>query len=462
MSIEIRPAAVRSQLDERSRRLDAIASAVQSAYDRVDRFCGTGGTLKGAGYEAARVHMGQYKSYCVKVATCVEMAREADSKVKGALGRFGGMSTVSEREWLEKKASAQRQASHYRSEASRLAAQPLSPESAFGAMCARFSASRWDRQAEYASKRLSGIYSYCAETNGLYGGDLGKLTDAVRAGASAFASCRFDASANRWAPIDYSWTDDEVEAIASRNMGKLLLKGYGDVDRALIVDPIAAPVAKWWEDASTAAANWWGENGTAVKNVGKVVFGVVGVVGSIALIASGVGAPAGIAAMVGIAGGFMDTASGIAGLAQGKEVDWEKEAGRGVASAIGGDPQKAELAIEAVTTVASIYNISKLPSSAGKLIDSAKGLEGLGKTAKATDSLKGAFRVTESASGFAKSAPLFEGKAAVTVGLVRDACDFGDSVGGAVDIVEKGLDALSESKRSGYAGNAFAAAGNGD
>lgn len=454
MTIEIRPAAVRAQLAQKAALLDAIGNAASDAYGKVGWFCGTGGVLTGEGYEAARVHMGQYKDFCLKVHECVEMTREADLKVAGALGRFGTASVVSESEWLEKKRFAEQQAAHCRSEASRLEAQPPSPGSSLAAMPARLSASIWDTQAEYAARMLSDIYSYCAETDGLYEGDLGKLTDAVRAGASAFASCSFDASTGRWGEIDYSWTSDEIEAIAARNMDKLLFKGYGEVDRALILDPVADSVGKWWE-----------ENGTTVKNVGKVVFGIAGVVGSVALIASGVGAPAGVAAMLGIVGGSMDAATGLAGLAEGKEVDWEKEVGRGVASAFGGDPEKAEFAIEAVTTIVSVYSISKLPSSAGKLIDAAKGINGLGKVAKATDSFKGGFEAVDATADVIKSAPPLGGKFEAVNAFVRDACDFGDSVEGAVDIAEKGLDALSEqrkARRSGYAGNELAAVGNGD
>ena len=454
MTIEIRPAAVRAQLAQKAALLSAIGNAASDAYGKVGWFCGTGGVLAGEGYEAARVHMGQYKNFCLKVHECVEMTREADLKVAGALGRFGAASVVSESEWLEKKRFAEQQAARCRSEASRLEAQPAFPGSSLAAMSARLSASIWDTQAEYAARMLSDIYSYCAETDGLYGGDLGKLADAVRAGASAFASCGFDASTGKWGEIDYSWTSDEIEAIAARNLDKLLFKGYGEVDRALILDPVADSVGKWWEG-----------NGTTVKNVGKVVFGIAGVVGSVALMASGVGAPAGIAAMLGIVGGSMDVGSGLAGLAEGKEVDWGKEVGRGVASALGGDPEKVEFAIEAVTTVSSVCSISKLPSSAGKLIDSAKGLDGLGKVAKATDSLKEGFEAADATADVIRSAPLFEGKAAAVNLLVKDACDFVDDVGGAVDIAEKGLDALSEyrkARRSGYAGNEFAAVGNGD
>ena len=46
--------------------------------------------------------------------------------------------------------------------------------------------------------------------------------------------------------------------------------------------------------------------------------------------------------------------------------------------------------------------------------------------------------------------------------FVRDACDFGDSVEGAADIAEKGLDTLSEhrkARRSGYAENELVFAG---
>ena len=453
MTIEIRPAAVRDQIAQKSALLDEISGAVNGAHGKVDWFCGSGGVLAGEGYEAARIHMGQYKNFCLKVAECVEMTREADSRVLSALGRFGGMSVVSEREWLEKRNSAQRQASRCRSEANRLAAQPFSPDAAFGAMCARFSAVMWQNQAEFASRKLSDIYSYCAETNGLYEGDFGKLTDAVRAGASAFTSCRFDSATGKWASIDYSWTNDEIEGIAAGNLNRLLFKGYGEAWQVLYIDP-----ALDW------AAGVWEENEDWIASVGQVVIGVASIVGAVAALAAGGGVVVGAAALLGFSSGMLDVSAGTAGLVKGEKVEWEEDLGRGIASVSGGDPDKAAFGVSVGTTVVSLVNIKKIPLRAGKLAESGKEVDGLSKAMKLTDSFDAVKERYEAIDLATRKMPLLKDESVKRAEFINNLCEMVDSVDGGVDISEKVLDAIKESRKekgSGNANNAAVAAGNG-
>lgn len=451
MSIEIRPAQVQAQIREKSRSLDALGHAVNDAYGKVDWFCGTGGVLSGEGYEAARVHMGQYKDFCLKVHECIEMTRQADSQVSNALGVFGGAARVSEQEWLDKQNAAQRQLSSLRDQANRLAKEPPSFASAFSSLQVQFSIASWENQARYAGQMLSKIYSYCAQTNNVYEGDLGKLTSAVRAGASAFAGCSFDSSTGKWGQIDYSWSSDEIEAIVSNNLNVLMFKGYGEVDRVLLVDPVANSVADWWE-----------QNGTWITNVGKVAFGVVAIAGAVAAIMTGVGAPAGIAALIGFVGGSLDAATGIAGLTQGKNIDWEEELGKGIASTFGGDPEKAAFAVGVITTIASVINIRNIPKAAGKVLNSVRGLSNLSKPLKSGEAAHSATTKYKEMGKLIESAPLLEGRSAAKAELVRDAAELGDGFSGVADISEKGLDALTEiqkERRNGYANAATAAAG---
>ena len=483
MTIEIRPAAVRQQIAEKSRQMDAMAKALNGAHGKVDHFCSTDSNLKGAGFDAARSHMGQYKDFCLAAHECIEMTRHADQQVTSALGVFGGMGRVSEQEYLDKQRDAQQQASSFRSQANSIDwnRDIFDLDAMYRSWSLRWAARSWQRNADEAGRMLSKIYSYCEQTNGLYGGDLGKLANAVQAGAQSFASCSFDAATGAWGKFDSSWKSDEVQAIIEDNLDVLLFKGYGDVDRALLVDPVVSGVSSWWEDTTDAVADWWNDpdnsfarwwddNSTTIENVGKVVFGVAGCVGAVAMIATGVGAPAGIAAIIGLTSGLADVGTGIAGLATGENIEWQEKTGGKIASALGFDEEAGVFAVETMTTLASLYNISKLPQNAGKLVGSAGKLFG---SAEAAETVHSGVKSVKTTTSFASGAPLFTGRAATKATkatkaeFARDLGELSDGVDsafGAVGDFFDGLNDFSKSKRmedDGYADVASTAIGYG-
>ena len=59
MSIEIRPTAVTSQIEEKARILRAALRSLDQVDLAISSFSSSGDSLKGAGYDAARSHMSQ-------------------------------------------------------------------------------------------------------------------------------------------------------------------------------------------------------------------------------------------------------------------------------------------------------------------------------------------------------------------------------------------------------------------
>lgn len=441
MSIEIRPAQVQAQIREKSRSLDALGHAVNDAYGKVDWFCGTGGVLSGEGYEAARVHMGQYKDFCLKVHECIEMTRQADSQVSNALGVFGGAARVSEQEWLDKQNAAQRQLSSLRDQANRLAKEPPSFASAFSSLQVQFSIASWENQARYAGQMLSKIYSYCAQTNNVYEGDLGKLTSAVRAGASAFAGCSFDSSTGKWGQIDYSWSSDEIEAIVSNNLNVLMFKGYGEVDRVLLVDPVANSVADWWE-----------QNGTWITNVGKIAFGAVGIAAAGIALASGGGVVVTALAVMGLVTGVADWGSGIVGLNVGQDVEWEEELGKAIASAFGKDQGEATVVVDAIVLGISFCNAKKMPTNIKRLVESGRKYAEIFKAADAE--LLAASGYSSGRASNAINPTLINASREAGSELVENFGKASDGLAGSFDLASKGLDevvSVQKERRQSYA-----------
>lgn len=479
MTIEIRPAAVRSQISQKSNRMDIMVRSLNNSYNKVEQFCSADGSLTGAGFNAAREHMGQYRDFCLAAHECIEMTRRADQQVVGALGTFGWMSRVSEQEWLEKQRQAEQQVSSLRSQAAETERNRewFDLAAAYYARALRGLAFAWQIDADHAGRMLSKIYSYCEQTNGLYGGDLGTLTNAVNAGAQAFASCGFDAATHTWGKLDSSWKSDEVQAIIEDNLDVLLLKGYGDIDQALLIDPVASTVSNWWEDTTDAVADWWNDpdnsfarwwddNSTTIENVGNVVFGVVGVVGGIAAIACGGGVVAAGIAGIGVLCGLADAGSGLAGLLMNDEVNWEEMLGKGVARTLGLDEETGVLVANGVSTAVALFNVKKLPANAGKLVKSFEGLSDLEKPLKKAGTLASSVGQFEKRSAVFEMAPVFDGKAAKTTEFVSDLCETADGVKNVVDLPGNAFDFVSglgkkEGDAVNYANAASAAGGYG-
>ena len=440
MPIEIRPAAVAAQIEEKARALRAALRSLDQVDLAISSFSGSGDSLKGAGYDAARSHMGQYTQLVDAVRRSINATLDADGAVRGALGGFGGAGRVSEAEWREKLNDAERHISSLQAQARALAQS--TPPTAAGLECELMSINdsvrHWRRQADEAGRMLSRIYDYCAATNGAYEGKVEEINAMASAGAARFAGCGFSVSggAVSWDPIDEgSWLDRGVYD----SCAPLIERAYGDASRMALDNPVAGPIAGWWE-----------ENGTTVTNVGKVAFGAVGVAAGIAMIASGVGAPGGVAVLAGIAGtfgltyGLLDVGTGLGGLATGKELDWESGLAHGLADAAGADGNAAEAGVKGFGTAVSLVNVAKLPANAGRLLDSAGDLADLSKSAKTFDTAAeefgsvGAKRVS-SLAGSSESALRKE--------IAGSAIDLAENLEDPFDLVTDAANGLAAAKK---------------
>ena len=381
MSIEIRPTAVTSQIEEKARILRAALRSLDQVDLAISSFSGSGDSLKGAGYDAARSHMSQYTQLVDAVRRSINATLDADGVVRRALGDFGGAGRVSEAEWREKLDYAERQISSLQAQARSLVQS--TPPTAAGLECELMSINgsvqAWRRQADEAGRVLSHIYGYCAATNGAYEGKVEEINAMASAGAAQLANCSFSVSGGSiaWSAIDQdSWFNQEVYD----SCAPLIERVYGDVSNIVLDNPVVSDIADWWE-----------ENGTTITNVGKVAFGVVGVAGAIAMIASGIGAPAGIATLAGIAGTFgltyslLDVGTGLGGLATGKELDWESGLSHGLADAAGADGNAVEAGVKGFGIAVNLVNVAKLPANAGRLLNSAGDLADLSKSAKSAE-----------------------------------------------------------------------------
>ena len=206
MRIEIRPAAVAAQIDEKARILRAALGSLDQIELAISALSGSGDSLTGAGYDAARAHMSRYGQLVGTAKRSISATLDADGAVRRALGGFGGAGRVSEAEWREKLNDAERQISSLQAQARALAQS--APPTAAGLECelmaVKGSVQAWRRLADEAGRMLSRIYSYCEATNGAHEGRAGQVNAMAAAGAARFAGCGFSVSggAVSWDPID--------------------------------------------------------------------------------------------------------------------------------------------------------------------------------------------------------------------------------------------------------------------
>ncbi len=439
MSIEIRPTAVTSQIEEKARILRAARNSLDQVEVALNEFASSEDSLKGAGYDAARAHMGEYSVLIETVRRSIDTTLDADGVVRRALDAFGGAGRVSEEEWRQKLNEAEQQISSLRAQANSLV-QSTSPVAA-GLECELMSINgsiqAWRRQANEAGRMLSRIYSYCEETNGAHEGKVEQINAMAAAGAVQFAGCKFSVSggAVSWSVIDHSaWFNREVYDSCM----PLIDRVYGDVSSVVLDNPVADSIA-----------NWWSENGTTVKNVGKIAFGVIGVAAGVAMVMSGVGAPAGIAALAYIGGtigatyGFLDAASGLAGLGSGSECDWESDLAHVAATATGADANAVEAGINGFGTVVNLVNVAKLPANVGRLLDSSKDLYGLLKTTKVGES---ATPGVVSSGAVRTPLTVVSGEAALKKKVAQDAIDLVGDLEDPFDLVTSVSDGLTAAK----------------
>ena len=304
----------------------------------------------------------------------------------------------------------------------------------------------WRRQANEAGRMLSRIYSYCKATNGAHEGRVEQINAMAAAGAARFAGCGFSVSGGTvsWDPIDEgSWFNRGVYD----SCAPFIERVYGDVSRMVLDNPVADSIADWWE-----------ENGTWVTNVGKIAFGVVGVAGAIAMIASGVGAPGGVAVLAGIAGTFgltyslLDVGTGLGGLVTGKEFDWESGLAGGIADAVGADRGAVEAGVKGFGTAVSLVNVAKLPANAGRLLNSAGDLADLSKSTKSVETAVEGFD-SAYVTGVSDMARL--SKVKLKKKVAQDALDLAGDLEDSFDLTTSAMDKLTAAKKKEMSGDAY-------
>lgn len=449
MTIEIRPAAVRAQLAQKTALLNAIGNAASDAYEKVDWFCGTGGVLTGEGYEAARVHMGQYKNFCLKVHECVEMTREADLKVGGRAGSL-------RRSLCRKRKRVAGEETFCRAAGGALPerGEPLGGSAALS----RVVLGRGVRQVlrvqlgQAGRVRFEDAFRYLLLLRRDQRSVRGRHGEADGCGTGGRLGVRLV----QLRRVYWEMGRDRLLLDKRRDRGnsrkehgqapaQRLRRGRPRADHR----PVADSVGKWWEDISTSAANWWSENGTTVKNVGKAVFGVVGVVAGVAMIFTGIGAPAGAAAIgyvvagsFGVAYGILDVRTGAAGFLDGTEHDWESDFARGAANAAGADEDAVEAGVKGFGTFVSLINVAKLPANAGRLLNPAGELADLAKSTKSVESAVEGFGSV--GSKLVDAAEI--GKTEKAKEVAKDALDLAEDLKDPFDLATSAADGLTAAK----------------
>ena len=395
MTIEIRPAAVRNQISEKERLLGKMLDSIDSARSAIAAFCDAGGAFSGDGYAAAQSHFAEYLKYLNTLELCITRVIGVDGRISGALGVFGDMSVVSEQEWLDAQQSAQHSAAECWKQATYYQWNYIQygySEAYDGCIS---DARKFESDASYAGKMLSDIYSYCRQTDNAHDGDdLPSLCDAVAAGSAAFAkSCSYDIGTHTWGAIDSSWYSDEVNAIIAEDY--YLQLSCGNCQPVAISDPV-----------TNAISDWWAENGTDITNRLKVGFAFAGMIFGAVMIASGVGAPAGVAVEAAVLGGlgfkysFLDLLDGYNGLANGENYDWRTEFSRGVAETFGVNPDIVEAGVDAVGLASLAGSVLGLPRIIGKAADAIGSLISLSKVNTASRSVSYGIDAAGSAAKF--------------------------------------------------------------
>lgn len=347
MSIEIRPASVREQIQQKARVIAECQSKLPLIAGEINGFCSSG-RLEGEAYGAAKGHMQQYVGLVKMFHVAAELTRRADNRVLAALDRFGGASVVSEQEWIQKKKDANDLLSSLNGRLESLRNQPLSPSTGFMAASLQASMAGCRRQASYAEDMLSKIYSYCAETNSLYEGELHDLSVAVASGVRAFSDCEFDSRTGEWGFLDKSWMS--AFAIVEKNRDILLFQGYGDVEKAVFVDPWLNPIKEWVSGVLSEYGN----------EIQFVIGGVCVLVG-LGLMGTAVGAPAGLQL---VGGGGLAMCSAYSSKVSGKDIDYEESLCVGVGSWIGVDSST----MKNVLLTSSVLSVSKTPKAGYTLL----------------------------------------------------------------------------------------------
>ena len=133
--------------------------------------------------------------------------------------------------------------------------------------------------------------------------------------------------------------------------------------------------ANWVGSGISAIGNWVEENRTTIMNVGKVVFGVAGIVTAVGVMfIPGVNVVAGAFALSGAVFAANDILSGGLGLLTGADVDLLESTTGNVAEALGVDRSWGEGVYHVLSIVSAVGCIATAPSQVAKLATQAESI----------------------------------------------------------------------------------------
>lgn len=230
MGIEIRPAAVLGQLSEKSNKTSALREECKRIKKNIDLFYEDAFDLCGTGFDSAKNHFREYISLIDAIIAMTYKIDRSDDVVKNALlNRFGSEVEVSEDYWRNRQQEAMdsiKAIDDKLEESCKVKFGSIDTVAAAYIFDSCVSAkAQWQTLENRASAMLSKIYSYCDETNNIYGG-IDELATAISKGILAFSNS-FDYAAKTWNQLDTSWKNDIDSYFGNAGADILLAKSLG-------------------------------------------------------------------------------------------------------------------------------------------------------------------------------------------------------------------------------------------
>ena len=211
MSIELRPAAVKSMLDEKAWKFDKMKETFTQSVQAMYQFV-YDDTLKGAAYDAAKERFACHIQTIEAFELWVDRSKQIDSSFKRIIERtWGGMAEVSETYWLDQRARCSSKITYFKDKAERAERSALDPTQVVDAIRGpyyRMQVSAYENAWNIANDFLNKIYQYCNETNNIYNdADLNALDTSIGQAISAFNNAKFNPETKTWAKMDTSCFD---------------------------------------------------------------------------------------------------------------------------------------------------------------------------------------------------------------------------------------------------------------
>lgn len=206
MGLEIRPAAVINQIEEKHRMLNALYEEIGSRQESASKFA-SDPFLQGAGFDAARERVAGHAIIFAAIKVSIDRTIQIDTQVSGSLSSyFGGCAEVSEDRWLAELSEADRYYNNLETSLDRYRRTAVIPDQSH-VLSMQMAMGAAQKQRDFAKSMLAKIHAYNNETSGLYEGGLADLNASITKGCDAFSLAGFNGAAGRWKPLDTSWFD---------------------------------------------------------------------------------------------------------------------------------------------------------------------------------------------------------------------------------------------------------------